>query len=246
VTTAEQIARRVQHLVPTQPIKCVVSDVPEIYIYDVIDDESWSDTSSPKQLITALSEHDAADRIRVRINSAGGSVTAGMTMHNLLAQAAADIEVVIDGAAWSIASVIAMAGDTIRIAENASIMIHDPWTVAVGDATEMRETAQLLDKIGGQIAATYAGRTGRPLDEMHKLMSATTWLTGEEAVAAGFADEVLPVKTRVAACGMPEMYGYVAPPRVLKTIKQSRRARGDVSDQRERISARARRLGLRA
>ena len=96
--------------------------------------------------------------INCRINSPGGSVFEGMTIYNLLAAHPAKVVVHVDGLAASIASVIAMAGDTINIADNAMIMIHDAWGVGVGTADEISKTAEVLDSITATIAKTYAKR----------------------------------------------------------------------------------------
>ncbi|MDH3772192.1 MAG: Clp protease ClpP, partial [Nitrospirota bacterium] len=97
--------------------------------------------------------------ITVRINSAGGDVFEGLGIYNVLDQYPGNVSVFVDGLAASAASVIAMAGAEIYMAENALMMIHDPYTMAVGSAQDMRETADLLDKVKGSIVTTYLGRS---------------------------------------------------------------------------------------
>jgi ATP-dependent protease ClpP protease subunit len=109
------------------------------------------------------------------------------------------VTVTIEGMAGSAASIIAMAGDHIRIAENGQLFIHRAWAIAAGNTTVMLDAAEFLDRIDHAIAATYAARTGRKADTMMKLMEGKvdgTIFTGKEAVDEKFADEVIPLKTR--------------------------------------------------
>lgn len=131
-----------------------------------------------------------ASEIRVRLNSPGGIVTEGHAIYNLLHQAKARVVIDIDGLAASAASVVAMAGDEIRIAENAFLMIHDPWSIAMGSAEDLRSEAAVLDKMAGAIAQTYAARTGQSVEQVTALMAAETWMTADEAVEQGFATSV--------------------------------------------------------
>lgn len=89
-----------------------------------------------------------------------------------------------------VASLVAMAGDTIEMPENAFMMIHNPWGFAMGGADEMRNTADVLDKIGTGLVSTYAKRTGKTDPEITALLDAETWMTAQEAVDAGFATSV--------------------------------------------------------
>lgn len=97
----------------------------------------------------------------------------------------------IDGLAASAASVVAMAGDTIKMPENATLMIHNAWTYAGGGAEELRKTADELDRINDQIAGIYAARTGKEKDEISALMTAETWMSGTEALNMGFVNELI-------------------------------------------------------
>jgi ClpP class serine protease len=130
----------------------------------------------------------------------------------------------VDGIAASIASVIAMAGDRVRMMPNALLMVHEASGLCVGDAAEMIKMAQVLDKISDNIAGAYAARAGGTEAEWRQVMKEETWYRGEEAVAAGLADEVVPISQRGAAAEPdaepdPEMrqeydltaYGYQGP-----------------------------------
>ena len=134
----------------------------------------------------------------VRINSNGGSVFDGIAIYNALRQHPAVKNVYVDGIAASIASVIAMAGDTINMGEGAWMMIHDPSGLAMGTADQMRETADLLDGVKNQLIDIYTRRTGMTADEISALMSAETWMDAQAAIDAKFADnETAPI--RIAA-----------------------------------------------
>jgi ATP-dependent Clp protease protease subunit len=95
-----------------------------------------------------------------------------------------------DGLAASIASVIAMAGDKIIMPKNAMLMVHNPWTIAIGNANDFRKMAEDLDKAREGIIVTYQNKSGMEKDEIIALMDAETWLTADEAVQKGFADEI--------------------------------------------------------
>lgn len=132
--------------------------------------------------------------ITVRINSAGGVVTEGVAIYNAIRMHAerngVEVTVFVDGAAYSTASLIAMAGDRIVMNVGTQMMIHDPSSLTFGNADEQRQSADVLDKMANQFAAIYAARVGITPEAARDIMRAETWYTPEEAVAAGFADEV--------------------------------------------------------
>ena len=134
----------------------------------------------------------AAPEVNVEINSPGGDVFAGLAIYNGLRNSGKKVNVKVLGIAASAASLVAMAGDTIEMPENTFMMIHNPWTFAAGDADDLREQADLLDKIGDSLASTYARRTGKSAEEIQTLLAAETWFTAQEAVDAGFATAVTP------------------------------------------------------
>lgn len=183
----------------------------EISIYDEIG--YWGVTA--KQFIGDLKALDAT-AIKLAINSPGGSVFDALAIYNALRQHPAAVEVTIMGVAASAASVIAMAGDTIVMPENAFMMIHNPLNLAYGNADDLREMADVLDKIAASLIGIYAKRTGLPDDEIKALLDAETWLNAEEAVTKGFADE-LQAELKVAAAfdmdRLPEnVRASIAPP----------------------------------
>lgn len=126
--------------------------------------------------------------IRVNIDSPGGDVFDGIAIYNLLAQHKARVEVRVMGLAASAASIIAMSGDRVTIADNAFLMIHNAWAIGVGNSAELAQLSDTLDKIDNSLAETYEDRTGLPLATIREMMDAETWLSARDAVDDGFAD----------------------------------------------------------
>ena len=118
----------------------------------------------------------------------------GQAIYNTLKRHQARVRVEIDGAAMSAASFIAMAGDEIAMAENAIFMIHDPWTVIMGNARDMRTMADSMDKVRDTISGVYHSRTLIPVDAIHAMMAAETYFDADEALKTGFVTEVMPNK----------------------------------------------------
>lgn len=160
----------------------------EIDVYDVIGD-GWFGGVSAKMIRDRL-KNTKASAIKLRVNSPGGDVLEGFAIYNLLNEHKARVEVDIDGLAASIASVIIMAADEIRIASNAMVMVHNPWSCFCGESDDFRAMADLLDKMQGSIADAYAARTGQTRAKCIELMNASTWMTATEAKALGFVDTV--------------------------------------------------------
>lgn len=163
----------------------------EILIYEQIGEDYWSEGIGAKRFAEELKAAGKVNEIVLRINSAGGSVFEGLAIYNVLKAHSAKKIVYIDGIAASIASVIAMAGDIRYMPANALIMVHDPTGFVLGDAEDMRKMAETLDKIKASIVGIYVDATGRGEEYIRAMMKEETWLSAEEAVNAGFADEVL-------------------------------------------------------
>lgn len=188
-------------------------DAAEIYLYGDVGD-SWFGGISAKQFADDLKAIGSVKKLDLRINSYGGDVFEGLAMYRLLVENSAKITVHIDGIAASIASVIAMAGDEIRIAEAGQMMIHNAWGVAIGDAETMRTTAGLLDTTSTAICDVYVSRTGRAAADIQAMMDAETWLTADEAVEFGFANSVSE-NLRIAAKFDPAKYKFKNAPKNL-------------------------------
>lgn len=181
-------------------IKQSTKGIAEIYLYgDVESDSWWSDSeTSAKSFKDRLEELKDITQINLHINSLGGDVIEGIAIFNLLKQHPAKINVYVDGFACSIASVIAMAGDTIYMPRNTMMMIHNCWSWVSGNAKEMRKTADDLDKIMETSIESYLSKISIERDELIELLDAETWLTAEECYEKGFADELLPLSETVA------------------------------------------------
>lgn len=161
----------------------------EISIHDAIGAWNISAKSFLEQLRNVSSKE-----IVLSINSPGGSVIDGIAMYNGLREHAkktnATITVKVLGIAASIASVVAMAGDKIVMPKNALMMVHNPSGGMYGNAAELRDMADLLDKFESSLIQTYVARTGKTADEIKALLDKETFMTADEAVKLGFADEV--------------------------------------------------------
>ena len=185
----------------------------DVFIFDTIGEDYYGGVSA-KGFAEELNALEGVTDLNVHINSPGGSVFDGVAIYNLLAKHEAAVNVHIEGMALSIASIIAMAGDTVTIAENAMLMIHNPWQIAVGDAIELRKTADMMDVVKGQMVATYKHKTGLEDSLLSDMMDEETWLTGDEAVAQGFADTVSSPMA-MAACAAFDYSGYKHTPEAL-------------------------------
>lgn len=154
--------------------------------------------------------------LTVKINSEGGSVSEGITIFEMLRQHPAAVTVEVTGWALSIASVIAMAGKTIRMAPTALLMVHNPWVSTTGDATALRKTAAELDLVRNTLLKAYA-RCGHPDVKVLAWMEAETWFDADQAMAAGLADEVIGAPATefagFSACA------YRIPPRIQERIQ---------------------------
>lgn len=144
-----------------------------------------------------LKAHASAKRINVRINSRGGDAMGGIAIYNLLRAHGAEIVVNVDGLAASAASIIAMAGKVV-MGRGAMMMVHSPWTITMGGADDLRQTADVLDKLRDSLVTIYQAKTGKKPAELRALLKAETWMTADEAKASGFADEIAdkPVKAK--------------------------------------------------
>ena len=128
--------------------------------------------------------------IDLRVNSVGGSVIEGAAIYNALKRHKGGLTVHIDGLAASMASVIAMAGEETRIAENALLMIHNPWSMTMGDADDLRKEAAVLDKLKATLVNAYVRKTGQPRAAIEQMMDDETWMDATEALEHGFVDEI--------------------------------------------------------
>ncbi len=177
-------------VIPEQP-----GQPPELLLYGSISSQQswWSDRVTPAQFNADLAAIGDVPEIIVRINSGGGDVFAANAIFTRLKDHSAKITVKIDGWAASAATIIAMAGDTIKIARNGVFMIHDPAMTVYNSFTaeEFKKMANELEVIKQSIVNTYAMKTCRKPEDIEQLMSNETWWTGETAVENGFCDELM-------------------------------------------------------
>lgn len=195
----------------------------EIFVYDEIGPD-WLGMVSAKYVLDGLAKAKG-EPVVVRVNSPGGDVFEGQAIYNALRRHGAKITIEIDALAASAASFIAMAGDEVRIAENAMMMIHNAWTFTAGDKARHLAVVDLLDKIDGTIVDTYLARSGDKAtrEDLVAKMDAETWLTAKEAVALGLADSI-GQPLNVAACLKEGRYRN-APAALLKNSQAPPRER---------------------
>ena len=163
----------------------------EIIIYGDIGESWWGDSVTAKQFVQDLAALDV-DALTVRINSYGGSVSDGIAIYNAIKRHKAETTVAIDGVAVSIASLIAMAGDKVEMADNALMMIHAPWGGSVGNAKDMRDMADTLDKFAQAMSTGYADKAGKTIDAVMSWLTdgVDHWFTAAEASAEGLVDAI--------------------------------------------------------
>jgi ATP-dependent protease ClpP protease subunit len=158
----------------------------EIIIYDVV---GWP-YNDAFDLIRNLGTIKAKN-ISVRINSPGGDVFDGVAIFNALKEHPAHVTTKIEGLAASIASIIALAGDEVQAHKNAMYMVHDPWVLAAGNQYDLREIADILGKIGGNMLDIYYDKSNIGKRELKQMMKDETWFTAAEAKDRGLIDTIL-------------------------------------------------------
>ncbi len=181
----------------------------DVFIDGIIGDPADGLTSAILiEEIDALGDID----LHVFINSPGGDVFQGLAIFNRLANHSAGVSVEILGLAASMASVIAMSGDTITMPSNAMLMIHDPWTIAIGNAKDLRTDAAKLDMVKKSLVGIYTKKTGLKASEIEAMMQAETWLDAEQALAKNFIDQITE-PDRMAACIDLSAFKFKHPPK---------------------------------
>lgn len=146
------------------------------------------------QAIDFINEINSGDTklpLNVYINSPGGALVDALAIFNAIKRYEGETTAYVDGIAASAASYICMAFDKVVMPKNTMMMIHDPISFAVGNADDMRETADILDKFKNAILSGYADKSGKTTEEISDLLSNETWLSADEALEMGFADEVI-------------------------------------------------------
>ena len=159
----------------------------ELFIYDDIG-PSWMGMIGADDVVSALRGYSG--RVTVRINSPGGSVDEAVAIYNALDRHSGGVDVAIDSLAASAASYIAMVGEKITIADGAAVMIHSPWTMALGNSAELRKTADILDQYESRISGAYQKRLKVDDDAMKLMLAEESWFNASQAVESGLADSL--------------------------------------------------------
>ena len=145
-----------------------------------------------------LKEHAGAD-VTIHLDSQGGSVSDGLAMYNAIMQHEGEVTIHIDTLAASIATVIACSASKVIINSNAKYMIHRCWTQAMGNCKDFRSTADVMEMMDNDLAASYSEKTKKPIEDLLAMMDAETWMTAEEALAQGFVDEIYKIEKKPRA-----------------------------------------------
>lgn len=161
-----------------------------LFLNGEISDETWYGDEVTPQLFKDELNAESGD-ITVWINSPGGDVFAAAQIYNMLRDYKGHVTVKIDGLAASAASVIAVAGDTVLVSPVAMMMIHNPATMAMGNAKDMEAAIAMLNEVKESILNAYVDKTGLSRNKLSKMMDDETWFNAKKAVELGFADKVL-------------------------------------------------------
>lgn len=217
------------------------NEVAEVLLYDVIGEDDFFGGGISAKVFREQVKGIKAKSMNLRINSPGGSVFEASAMMAALDEFKGRIEVDIDGIAASAASVVAMAGDTIRVATNAMIMIHNPHALVIGSAEDMRSTADTLDKAKDQLIDAYKRHSKAARAKLSEWMDAETWFTGQEAVDAGLAHSVTEARQVAARADIATMaklgYRHI-PEAVLKANDAEAERLAEETRKRREIAAR--------
>lgn len=199
---------------PARIVQAAGSREATVYLYDPIVSDAWEAEYfggvCPQDFVPALNAIDA-DVINLRINSPGGVVFAARAMATAIKQHKAKVIAHVDGLAASAATEIACACDEVVMSAGSMYMIHNGWTIAMGDRNDFTAVAELLQKCDDDIAQTYASRSGKKKEEMAALMDAETWFTADEAIAIGLADRKADTKAKAQAWNL-SAYANAPPP----------------------------------
>lgn len=167
------------------------SDDRTISIYDVIGEDWWTGGGFTAKRMSAALRSMGKGPVTVAVNSPGGDMFEGIAMYSMLKEHPGEVTVKVMGLAASAASVIAMAGDHVQIARPAFLMIHNCWTIGIGNRHDFALLSEQLAPFDAAMADVYAARTGESVEAMGKLMDRESWIGGSAAVDQGFADSLL-------------------------------------------------------
>lgn len=195
-------------------MKAAASGTLDVNIYDEIG--AWG--VSAQEFKRAIDGNENVTEINLSLHSPGGAVFEGLAIYNMLRNHPAKVTIRIDGLAASIASVVAMAGDRVIIADNAFLMVHKPWMATVGDATALRDDAETLDRVEPALLSAYTKKSGLSTDKVAAMLEKETWITGAEAVELGLADELADAARAVAALRVDSIKAFENPPNNIERV----------------------------
>lgn len=198
----------------------------DLWVYDVIGDDWYDSSLTAKELCQTIAAIDTAE-IVLHLSSPGGSVSDGLAIYNALISHPAKVTSRVEGWTASMATILALAGSKVEMYDNALFMIHNPLMVAAGNAADLREQADWLDRVGGIMQAIYMGRCTKAEAELRAALEAETYLSADEALDWGFATDVVAARqsAAVADLGTLEALGLRAPTSAGRTFPAAREAK---------------------
>ena len=202
---------------------------------DYVDVGGCDEDVTPTAFRRAVKDLGKGDALEVHVNSCGGSVTAGLAIANTIRDLSAKgckTVCVVDGLAASIASITAMACDEVRMFPQSFIMIHNPWTMAMGDAGDLRKEAQTLDAMRDALVSFYRMKFDRTDAEIVAMMDAETWISGADAAASGLSVTLLDGGTERAAARLIAKKAYNIS-RIMETYKAKETAMKDDTEKKD-------------
>jgi ATP-dependent protease ClpP protease subunit len=216
-------------------VRAAARGVVDLLVYGELGE--WGDVSA-KAFADELQTHTGS-RVRVCINSIGGDVFAGQAIYSQLRRHRAGCDTVVDGIAASAASIVAMAGERRTMATGAMLMIHNPWTVAMGESEDMRKAADTLDRVRDNLVKIYEERTGMAPEQLQQLLADETWMTAEQALDLGFITEMTDgISASIQQHGDHVIVNGITFPRIARTFKDN--IMGQKNDQKTDIIERER------
>ena len=191
-----------------------------LQIFDQIGEDWFGGSGVSAKAFSQAMQDVGPGPLVVEINSPGGNVWDGLAIYNMLRGRQAPVTTRVVGIAASIASIIALAGDTVEIADAALIMIHDPSGMVAGSSEDMRKMADALDQHAEVLAGIYRKKTGRSIESIRAVMKAETWFTADEAIQFGLANRHTDEQMSIAACWHPRAVTKTAPETVRNNLRR--------------------------
>jgi ATP-dependent Clp protease protease subunit len=176
------------------------SGEPEIEFYGYISEFSWfEDDITPQLFRRDLNEIGKGGPVTIRIHSGGGDVFAASAIRAMIMDYPGRVTTRIDGLCASAATYVATAGDVVKMQDSAFLMVHDPWTIAVGSVEDLKAAIDLLKTVKEGIIQAYQSKTSLDAETLAKMMSDETWMTAQEALELGFVDEIVTAPAKALA-----------------------------------------------